>query len=199
MNPNNQSAGDKVYQTTVPLMAMPVQSKDEGTKVKHSLPAPEVPFISPIQTFSFDSSGAEFTGFEVTVRIPPEAVSTGFVAHLELGLTLYGPFSFGTDKICAPVSPILWLCLKEDVILNKPIEVILPHFLSNVSQADISSLPQFAIANHAITDVGGQNRYHFKPLDHESTACFFSCKGKNFASVQIKHFCYLCLLQYTIF
>ena len=50
MNPNNQSAGDKVYQTTVPLMAMPVQSKDEGTKLKHSLPAPEVPFISPIQT-----------------------------------------------------------------------------------------------------------------------------------------------------
>ena len=46
---------------------------------------------------------------------------------IEVGVCLYGPFTFEGD--CRPISPIVWLCLQGNTDLKKPMTVTIPHVL----------------------------------------------------------------------
>ena len=68
---------------------------------------------------------------DITLRIPEGAVPLGKKIQLEAAVAMYGPFKF--EKEPELISPTLWLCFKEGVTLNKPIHVILPHFLTGLT------------------------------------------------------------------
>ena len=64
----------------------------------------------------------------IKLRFPAGAVTKGTL-DVEVGVLLSGPFTFSANV--KPVSPILWLCVKENRYhrFSKPISVTLPHFL----------------------------------------------------------------------
>ena len=69
---------------------------------------------------------------DITLTIPEGAVTEGKKLYLEVGVTMYGPFIL--PKNTQPISPILWLCpLDGDFVVNKPIQIKLPHFLTGLS------------------------------------------------------------------
>ena len=103
---------------------------------------------------------------DIAVTIPAGAIPPGVTAHIELGVTLYGPFVFPKDY--QPVSPIIWLCIKEKIKLSLPIVVRLPHMIEDVNMVRLS----FAKANHEYGYDSVQNKevYFFEHLtDGEST------------------------------
>ena len=96
-----------------------------------------------------------------------------------------------------PVSPILWLCLEENSVLNKPLQVVLPHFL--IGLADNKKKAQyhqvtFAKAYHTIYTIqDDQMTYHFQPC--ESCDSYFASSGsKSYGVLLTKHCCFYCLL-----
>lgn len=109
--------------------------------------------------------------------------------HLEVAVTMHGPFEF--SKLNArPISPILWLCFLEDVLLQKPFEVILPHFLIGLTndKAHCYSVG-FAKASHNYSlSCDGQLSYNFLTCNgHQSTI------NMNYGMLLTTHCCYLCI------
>ncbi|MCG8626088.1 MAG: hypothetical protein MJE68_29335, partial [Proteobacteria bacterium] len=92
-----------------------------------------------------DCAGQEHTNVDhdITLRIPEGAVAEGEKIHLEVGVAMYGPFTFPENT--QPISPILWLHkLDESIKLNKPLELVLPHcYAGSVTSPDQIS---FAVA-----------------------------------------------------
>ena len=123
------------------------------------------------------------------LRIPDGAIPPGMVIHLEVAVALYGPFQF-PDGSC-PISPILWLCIQENVDLRKPIDIILPHFLTDIKKCGI----RFAKADHKqyATDECGQNRYIFEPL--ETAFIAYKERNQNYGILSTQHCCYLCIIS----
>ena len=152
-----------------------------------------VPFIIPPQSLEFDSSGADFVGFdEIRIQIPPHAIPNGSTGRLEVGVCLYGPFKF--EKNYRPISPILWLCLQgENTRLDKPVSITLPHILSDLPKAELASFGvRFAKAGHdCITDESGERVYKFQPCEHKSF--YYTGGGKGYGTLKTNHFCFMCL------
>ena len=121
------------------------------------------------------------------LRIPDDAIPPGIVIHLEVAIALYGPFQF-PDGLC-PISPILWWCIQENVDLRKPIDIILPHFLTDAKNFEIG----FAKADHKqyATDEFGQNHYVFQPL--ETAFIAYKERNQNYGVLSTEHCCYLCI------
>ena len=84
-----------------------------------------------------DCTGREYSNVDhdITLRIPEGAVAEGEKVQFEVGVAMYGPFIFPENT--QPISPILWLCLPEDVKLKKPFQVVLPHYLTGLSRERI--------------------------------------------------------------
>ena len=103
--------------------------QDEVHQSTHFSTAKErghVPFLDH-QILEVDSAGREYTNVDhdFTLRIPEGAVAEGEKVHLEVGVAMYGPFTFPDNT--QPISPILWLCiLEEDIELKKSFQVVLP-------------------------------------------------------------------------
>ena len=55
------------------------------------------------------------TSINITLRIPEELKLwlRGEKIHFEVGVAIYGPFIF--PKNTQPISPMLWLCLLENI------------------------------------------------------------------------------------
>ena len=145
-----------------------------------------VPFLTQVKVLTCDSSGCEYYNYDhdITLRIPGDAIPPGMVIHLEVAVALYGPFQF-PDGSC-PISPILWLCIQENVDLRKPIDIILPHLLTDAKNIGI----RFAKADHKqyATDEFGRNQYIFEPLE---TA--FKERNQNYGILSTQHCCLLCI------
>ena len=153
-----------------------------------------VPFIIPPQLLEFDSSGADFVGFdEIRIQIPPHAIPEGSTGWLEVGVCLYGPFKF--EKNYRPISPILWLCLRgQNTRLDKPVKVTLPHIFLDLSKDELASFGvKFAKAGHdCVTDSCGERVYNFQPS--ESKSFYYAGGCKDYGTLETDHFCFLCLV-----
>lgn len=155
-----------------------------------------VPFLN--QTIlECDISGREYVNVEhdITLRIPSGAIPKGKKIHFEVGVAMYGPFTFpeGTQ----PISPILWLCiLEEDVILEKPFQVILPHFLTGMTVNEVlrHQLKLAKATHNNCTPQADHNLYYsFIPLNsnlmHHTTNEY-----RAYCSFEATHCCFFCLL-----
>ena len=129
------------------------------------------------------------TGHNITLRIPEGAVGKEAKLSLEVGVLMFGPFVFPENT--QPISPILWFCPAEiDYQLKKPFTITLPHCLSvqAVEKMDAACNIQFSKAKH---DQDQATRYNFQVVD--SRPLFASGGCRNFAVLQIQHFCFYCL------
>ena len=168
---------------------------------KNQFSAPSSPTHNKLHFFyhkilECDDGGLEHTidGHNITIRIPQGAIAEGERLHIEVGVTLFGPFTFPGN--CSPISPILQLCPTEtDYKFQKPISVILPHFLSEetiqkLNPGEIS----FAKAMHH--SIGPEKRRQNFKFEHTDTVPKFASSGsRNFGVLQIQHCCYLCIVK----
>ena len=78
--------------------------------------------------------GKEYTinDHDISVRFPFGAVAKGQTLQIKIGIAMYGPFKSTSHDHFQPISPIVWLCPLDEKAskLNKPFQLILPHFLS---------------------------------------------------------------------
>ncbi len=150
-----------------------------------------VPFMDQVQILEFDFTGREYKSSEhgITINIPEGAISQGEIVHMEVAVALYGPFQFSDGK--RPISPILWLCPQEDVTFLKPITIILPHTMIDLSSDDAKKFGvSFAKADHRLTTVyDGKKKYVFKSFKQDATAAI----GGSFATLEADHCCFWCL------
>lgn len=131
---------------------------------------------------------------DITVRIPKGAIPTGKKIQFEIAVSMHGPFIFGDNM--QSISPILWLCFEENITLNKPFQVILPHFLTGLTNEKLQHHQvTFAKARHesedSIKDGQLTQRYRFQPCDTEPY--FASCGGRSFGVLVTNHTCFYCL------
>ena len=150
-----------------------------------------VPFLFH-KVLEVDCNGMKYliSDHSITVRIPEGAVAMGKKVVLEIGVTLYGPFSFSRNT--QPISPIIWLCfLKEDTELLKPFQVILPHFLLGVTDDEIQHHQiAFAKAHHNdYEDV--QMTYEFHQCD--TKPMFTTSENRSYGILETKHNCFYCI------
>ena len=167
----------------------------ESESLNHSPPffeageKPQVPFLY-YQLLRCDNNGLEFTIAEhdITLIIPEGAVSVGATIHFEIGVAMYGPFNFAETR---PISPIIWLCIREDSSLCKPLQIILPHFLpgltnENSHQYDVD----FAKATHDLSSTE-QVSYDFRKC--ETKPYLTSSGSRCYGILQTNHCCFYCL------
>ena len=152
-----------------------------------------VPFLYH-QVLECGYNGMEHTVDEhdITLRIPEGAVTKGEKLHIEIGVAMYGPFGF--PKNTRPISPILWLCfMKEDIALKKDFQIILPHFLTELTIEKLHyHQVGFAKASHnQKCSTSDQISYEFKAC--ESQSHFASSGLKSYGVLQSVHCCFYCL------
>ena len=140
-------------------------------------------------TLECSHNGLEHTiaGHNITLRIPKGAIDIGDKLFFDVGILMFGPFIFPENT--RPISPILWLCPSEDYRMKKPFKIILPHFLSSRAVVKMNSNNiRFAKAKHNQSQT--KNEFQFV----NSRPLFASSGSRNFAILQIQHFCYYCLI-----
>ena len=146
-------------------------------------------------TLECDDTGLEHTidGHNITLRIPKGAIATGEKLHINIGVTMFGPFTFPENF--SPISPILQFCTSEiNYRFRKPITVILPHFISKETIEKLNpGEVRFAKAKHCNTGPERRQSYQFEHVDTRPT--FASSGFRNFGVLQIQHCCYLCLMK----
>ena len=64
-----------------------------------------------------------------SIRIPKGALKKKGTVEIQIGLAIHGPFTF--PEQCCNVSPILWLCSIPDTKFRKPIQITLPHCVTD--------------------------------------------------------------------
>ena len=152
-------------------------------------------FVDQVTVLEFESSGKECTNIDhdITVKVPKNAIPQGSVVHFEVAVALYGPFQFPEDR--RSISPILWICPQEDIVLQKPIEIVLPHVLSNgLTNEDISRYDlKFYKADHTdyVIKPCGRHYYVFRPLNDDMK--FISENDECFGILRTTHCCFLCI------
>lgn len=150
--------------------------------------------LSQVEVLICDCTGREYWNPEhdILLRIPEGAIPPGIIAHLKVAVTLYGPFHFPEGS--CPISPILWLCFKESISLKKPIELILPHYLTDLDKNDTMEFGiKFMKADHNQKPI---NEYQSNKFIFESseTPLHFIKKGKQgYCTVPLYHCCFLCI------
>ena len=153
-----------------------------------------VPFIGMVEVIVCDSLGCEYwnSDHDITIRIPAGAISPSMMVHLEVAVTLYGPFQFPNGSY--PISPILWICVQENIALKKPFEVILPHFVNGYDTSIKNPVINFAKADHKSysLDESGMKHYVFKPVD----TAFVNIKEgtRSYGILSTDHCCYYCII-----
>lgn len=152
----------------------------------------QVPFFHH-KVLECDSFGQDYTirDHDITLRVPKGAIPAGEKVQLEIAVAMDGPFEFVRNA--QPISPILWLCLKDKHTISKQFQVILPHFLTGLTQDRAKyHRVQFAKANHnEFSIVDGQKKYCFVPIDDKPI--FTSSERRSFGVLLTNHCCFLCL------
>ena len=171
-----------------------VAAKDKSLHFNEAEKRAQVPFLHH-QVLEFDCNGLQYTikHHDITLRIPEEAVACGVKTHFEIAVAMYGPFSF--PKYAQPISPIIWLCvLEENVKLKKPFHLIVPHFLTGLTNKRLSyHQVKFVKASHNCTTVteDGQRNYNFNHCD--TVPLFASSRNRSYGVLKSTHCCFYCL------
>ena len=133
-----------------------------------------------------------FDDHDITLIIPKEAVAKGQTIHMEFDVALYGNFVF--PKNTQPISPIVWLCLlEEEARLNKPFQLILPHFLTGLTQEELHHHQVgFVNATHSSSMEDGRIKYEFNSCDF-AVQHLAPTGNKSFAVLESDHCCFYCL------
>ena len=151
-------------------------------------PMPEC--MSLVSTMSdCTSEGETFTdkANDFSLEIPEGAIPEGERLAVDVGLALFGPFQF--PEGLRPVSPVFWVCVRDNNKFNfpKPVAVTLPHFLDLENYEDIQSLGlTFLKADHK---KNSQGLYNFQQTDEEID---FK-PSQTFGTLRTTHFCSLCI------
>ena len=132
----------------------------------------------------FDERGGVFHSHKhgATILLPAGAIPSGILAELKFAATLVAPVKLISNKL--PVSAIFWLCM--DVVLQKPIQVRLPHFVNVEDQSQTRSL-QFLKSTHSPVDV--TEEIMGTVIEGEFPA------GESYGSIDVNHFCYYCIVE----
>lgn len=163
-----------------------------------------IPFLHH-EILECDSNGlvSTITEHDITLRIPTGAVTEGVTLHLEVAVAMYGPFSFDNCNVHRqPISPILWLCfLEQNIKFLKPFYVILPHFLSGLTE-DMAKYHEvgFAKASHFYSTVYSCNeiRHEYTFNSCEAQSRFFSSDVRSYGVLTTTHCCFYCIAaKYT--
>ena len=114
-----------------------------------------------------DCNGLVYTieDHDITLNVPEGAIAKNETIHIEIDVTMYGSFIF--PKNTQPISPIIWLCvLEKDTKLRKPIRLILPHFLTNLTRDQLHNHQiGFAKASHRkYTVENSERKYNSIPV-----------------------------------
>jgi len=127
-----------------------------GSKDLPYLPPDIVNWIGHIEMHSFGDNGGSFYSHNhgVTVTIPPGAIPKGKQAVIKIAATLCAPVKFAPNVV--PVSPIVWLSTDDELQLQKPITLCLPHFVRVENKSHVNSL-FFAKMTHASPSEGYLN------------------------------------------
>ena len=157
----------------------------------------DVPFLY-CETIRCDSRGCEFfnNDHDLTVNIPKGAIREGRKVNLTIGVVMYGPFNFPTN--IRPISPIIWLCTKEEhVELQEPLQIKLPHIHQGLNDENYHKYQAcFVKADHTVLfDKKGQMYYQFEKLENYTHMSFCSKSHQCYGTLQIYHFCYLCIAE----
>ena len=152
----------------------------------------QVPFLYS-HLLTCDNNGLEFTIAEhdITLRIPKGAVSVDATIHLEIGVAMYGPFNFVKTR---PISPIFWLCIREDAKLQKPLQIILPHFLPGLTNENNHLYGVgFAKATHNDSSRSAAEQVTYDFSKCETKPYFASSGSRQYGILQTKHCCFYCI------
>ena len=152
----------------------------------------EIPFLHH-QVLECNYMGLEHpvSDHDITLRVPKGAVPEGEAIHFEIGVTMYGPFSFPENT--RPISPIIWLCLlEEDYELQKEFEIYVPHFLMHLTEQRIQHHQVcFAKAHHNMDK--HDMSYTFRQFGSQPSFISKESDEKCYAVLMSKHCCFLCL------
>ena len=160
----------------------------------HAEESAEIPFLHH-QMLECDHRGLTHTvsDHDITLRIPEGAVSEGETIHFEIGVTIYGPFSFPENT--RPISPIIWLCLlEEDYELQKEFEIYVPHFLMHLTEQRIRHHQVCFTKAHHDYSMEMKDRHDMSYTFHQfgSQPSFIFKDEKYYATLMSKHCCFLC-------
>jgi hypothetical protein len=152
----------------------------------------EIPFLHH-EVLECDHTGLTHTisDHDITLRIPEGAVSEGETVHFELGVSMFGTFSFPENT--RPISPIIWLCLlEEDSELQGELEMHVPHFFMHLTEQRIRRHKvRFAKAHHDYSRDSHDISYNFRQFGSQPS--FIFKERKCYAVLASKHCCFLCL------
>ena len=106
-----------------------------STESKNHNSLHSIQFVGPIEELQCDSTGGVYhsSTHDVQISIPEGAVDENSTVNFEFGATLCGPFAFPKDL--KPVSPIVWLGIKEGMPFNRSIGVTLPHCIKGLEES----------------------------------------------------------------
>ena len=147
-----------------------------------SSPPDEHNWIGNIESVLLDTNGGVFYSRKhgVTVTFPEGAIESGIKAELKFGATLLAPVKFSKNAL--PVSAVFWLCM--NVTLQKPVQIQIPHYINIKSKTQADNL-QFAKVFHFISD---------ESMMEVVRGGKFAV-GKSFGSIEVDHFCYVCVVN----
>ena len=175
------------------LLFEPIKSTLTGMQTIGSQVAESVPFLKPIEVIPVTSKGAVYSCEEygVVVKIPEGALPSWLCSSLEVGIAQHGPFEFPTGVM--PISPILWVCMQHESLLLKPVEITLPHCLTDLTEndplkGDIGVLKASHSSDYTVNS-NGRTVFQFREVDGEIS---FPTSSTN-AVLATKHFCFQCL------
>ena len=152
-----------------------------------------VPFLThKLLECTHDGLEYTFDAHDITFSVPEGAVTAGQNIHFEMAIAMYGPFKFPENT--QPISPIVWLCLEEDIELLKPFQISIPHYLTGITE-DRYQYHQVCFVKASHSDYvlkGNQINYIFRQCDAKPQ--FASCGDKTFGVLISKHCCFYCLM-----
>ena len=165
-------------EVTIPPGAIPPRVTTDAYK--------NVPFVEDVKIYECDSQGASFKVDDIEVIIPPMAIPQGVTAHVEMGVALYGPFSFADG--CQPVSPILWFCTQEHFEFKQPMTFKLPHTVMDDGGIRLA----FAKANHL--EERSAKMFSFKEIDSDKPIEYgLDSDLPRYGILSSRHHCFLCI------
>ena len=152
--------------------------------------------VSPI-TLKYEGEEVEYHSREhnFTVKIPKAALKKRSMIEVQVGLAIHGPFTF--PERSQNVSPILWLCSIPDTKFRKPIQITLPHCMTDarptsLKRKKIGLTLQFMMASLK-SDASSKSRnrqFEFNPMEGEETFAPDEMSG----TLLTKHLSPLCIV-----
>ena len=148
-------------------------------------------FLHPLEVVTLTSKGIDIINERegISVHVADDTVPVGRILHLELNSSMHGRLTFPANV--SPVSPILWICPQEDIPLQKPIKVTLPH---TVKYEEGTTELMFMKAHHEtplIMPTSSDYTFEFEEIVHHEGVEFNERNGL----ISTRQFCPVCIAQ----